>query len=651
MSQITIRNLTFCFRGPALFEEINCEIQAGQRIGLLGRNGTGKTTLLKMLAGELAPDHGEIALAPGIRLARLVQDVPEGQNATVLEMVRSGFLTPDRPAPSAVLAQDLEQYSDWEIEQHSQQMISKMQLPADAAFGSLSSGMKRRVLLARALAQQPDVLLLDEPTNHLDVEAITWLEGFLARWSGTLIFVTHDRTFLQNLATRILELDRGRLFDWQCNYATFLERKEAALETEDKQNALFDKRLAEEEAWIRQGVKARRTRNMGRVRALVEMRRERQERRDRVGKVELQIDSGLRSGQLIVALKNVSFSYGGSPVFENFSTTIMRGEKIGIIGPNGAGKSTLLKVILGKLAPESGNVRLGTNLQIAYFDQLREYLDPEQTVQDNVGEGYENITVGGRSRHIIGYLSDFLFSADRARTQIKHLSGGERNRVLLAKLFAKPANVIVLDEPTNDLDLETLEILEARLVDYPGTVLMVSHDRTFLDNVVTGTIVFEPEGLFEYDGGYEDWQRQRANKMALVDSNTKSGKATKPGKVAKSKGDNVVREKATPMPASPTASAESGNASPSVTTAPVPTASAAGRKLKYGEQLELEKLPKQIQELEAAILARHGEMESPGFYQRPRSEIAKLTNELQELKTQVETKYARWEELERLTQA
>jgi ATP-binding cassette subfamily F protein uup len=635
MSQITIRNLNFGFRGPALFEEINCEIEAGQRIGLLGRNGSGKTTLLKMLAGELAPDHGEIVVSSGTRLARLVQDVPEGENTSVLEMVQGGFAAASEVGVVGSRVNPVDQLSDWEIEQQSQQMISRMQLPGEAAFGSLSSGMKRRVLLARALAQQPDVLLLDEPTNHLDVEAIAWLEGFLARWTGTLIFVTHDRTFLQNLATRILELDRGRLFDWQCDYATFLDRKEAALEAEEKQNALFDKRLAEEEAWIRQGIKARRTRNMGRVRALVEMRRERQERRDRVGKVELQIDTGLRSGQLVVSLKEVSFEYDAKTIFERFSTTIMRGEKIGIIGPNGAGKSTLLKVILGKLTPSQGTVRLGTNLQIAYFDQLREHLDPEQTVQENVGEGYENITVAGRSRHIIGYLSDFLFSADRARTQIKHLSGGERNRVLLAKLFAKPANVIVLDEPTNDLDLETLEILEARLVEYPGTVLMVSHDRTFLDHVVTGTIVFEPEGLFEYDGGYEDWQRQRANRLGVSESANKGSK-NKRDSAAREKGKSTERDAPSAVAATATK-----------TSVTVPT---TGKKLKYADRLELEKLPQQIQELEAAIQKRHREMESPDFFQRPHTVVAQLTNELAEWRAQVEAKYTRWEELERLSQ-
>jgi ATP-binding cassette subfamily F protein uup len=529
-----------------------------------------------------------------------------------------------------------EDVPDWEVEQRVDQILSRMQLDGEARFGSLSSGMKRRVLLARALVQDPDVLLLDEPTNHLDVEAIQWLEGFLTRWSGTLIFVTHDRAFLQKLATRILELDRGQLFDWQCDYETFLQRKEAALEAEEKQNALFDKRLAEEEAWIRQGIKARRTRNMGRVRALVEMRRLRQERRDKVGKVDLQIDAGLRSGQMVVSLKDVSFAYGDKAVFEHFSTTIMRGDKVGIIGPNGAGKSTLLRVLLGKLPASRGQVRLGTNLQVAYFDQLREQLDPEQTVQDNVGDGYENITINGRSRHIIGYLSDFLFSAERARTAIKHLSGGERNRVLLAKLFAKAANVIVLDEPTNDLDLETLEILEARLVEYPGTVLMVSHDRTFLDNVVTSTIAFESSGVFEYDGGYADWQRQMSQKNAAA---TKSQPRDK--KVAAAA---PAREKASTAATMTPAGTDKSAAPP----AGPPT---AGRRLKYAERLELERLPQQIQDMEAQIQQRQQQMEAAEFFQRSHAEVTRFTVDLAALQAKAEAMYARWDELERMAKA
>jgi ABC transport system ATP-binding/permease protein len=622
MSQITLRGVSFRFRGPALFEEIDCEIQSGQRIGLLGRNGSGKSTLMKMLVGEVAPDSGQVVLAPGTRLARLVQDVPAGEDLSVLALVRQGGSQPN----------DSVDVADWEIEQRAEQLVSRMQLPADALFSSLSSGMKRRVLLAQALVQQPDVLLLDEPTNHLDVEAIQWLENFLARWPGTLIFVTHDRSFLQKLATRILELDRGRLFDWQCDYATFLERKEAALEAEEKQNALFDKRLAEEEVWIRQGIKARRTRNMGRVRALVEMRQQRQERRDRVGKVELQIDTGLRSGQLVIAMKQVSFRYGDKAIFEDFSSTIMRGEKVGIIGPNGAGKSTLLKVMLGKLAPTQGQVRLGTNLQIAYFDQLREQLDPEQTVQDNVGEGYDHLTIGGRSRHIIGYLSDFLFSAERARTQIKHLSGGERNRVLLAKLFAKPANLIVLDEPTNDLDLETLEILEARLVDYPGTVLMVSHDRTFLDNVVTSTIAFEADGVHEYDGGYADWQRQTAKKTG--------NNAKKPSGNAKS-----IEQKQTTSNQN-SAQASQPNPSQTTTKAAVPT-----RKLKYTERVELEKLPGQIEALEARIAELQAETASPAFYQQPPAKIVSFNQDLAQQQEKLASLYSRWEELEQCSRS
>ena len=384
-----------------------------------------------------------------------------------------------------------------------------MQLAAEARFETLSSGMKRRVLLARALVSDPDLLLLDEPTNHLDLAAIEWLEDFLLRWKTTLIFVTHDRMFLRKLATRILEIDRGRLFDWSCDYDTFLSRKEAALAAEETQNALFDKKLAEEEVWIRTGIKARRTRNEGRVRALEKLRRIRSDRREASGKVQLAIQEGERSGMLVAEVDSVSFAYGERSIVRDFSTSIMRGDKVGIIGPNGAGKTTLLRILLGQLQPQAGSVRLGTNLQVAYFDQLRQQLNDEASVQDNVADGYDTVQIGGCSRHVIGYLRDFLFSPERARMPVKFLSGGERNRLLLAKLFTKPANVIVLDEPTNDLDTETLELLEERLVEFAGTVLLVSHDRTFLNNVVTSTIVFEEGGVREYFGGYDDWLRQR----------------------------------------------------------------------------------------------------------------------------------------------
>jgi ATP-binding cassette subfamily F protein uup len=481
-----------------------------------------------------------------------------------------------------------------------------MELPAEARFEALSSGMKRRVLLAQALVSSPDVLLLDEPTNHLDLAAIEWLENFLGRWDGTLIFITHDRMFLRKLASRILEIDRGRLFDWSCDYETFLARKEAALAAEQRQSALFDKKLAEEEVWIRTGIKARRTRNEGRVRALEELRRVRSERRDGAGKVQLAIQEGERSGMLVAEVKEVSFAYEDRPIFRDFSTSIMRGDKIGIIGPNGAGKTTLLRVLLGQLAPQSGSVRLGTNLQTAYFDQLRQQLHDDSSVADNVGDGYDTVRTGSGSRHIIGYLRDFLFSPERARTPVRFLSGGERNRVLLAKLFAKPANVIVLDEPTNDLDFETLELLEERLVEFEGTVLLVSHDRAFLNNVVTSTIVFEPDGIREYVGGYDDWLRQR-------------------------------RPADTDQPAKP-----------AITFRRARPGSTAARRLTYKERQELDGLPAAIEQFEAEINALHHEMAEPAFYQQPGNRIAVENARLKSLEEHLAAAYERWELLDTL---
>ena len=503
MPLVTVNELSIGYRGPLLLDEVSCQIDSGQRIGLLGRNGAGKTTFMKILSGEVEPDSGEVIVGPYTNVALLPQDVPQGMNGTVADIVALGT----RPTK----IQEPDDHPEWKLEQQVQQILSRMELDGDARFEVLSSGMKRRVLLAQALVSSPDLLLLDEPTNHLDIDAITWLEGFLSRWNTTLIFVTHDRMFLRKLATRILEIDRGRIFDWSCDYDTFLERKQATLDAQEKQNELFDKKLAEEEVWIRQGIKARRTRNEGRVRALERMRQERTERRSTTGKVKLQIEQGMRSGNLIADVKKVTFAYDDRPIFRDFSTTIMRGDKVGIIGPNGAGKTTLLRVLLGQLAPQEGSVRLGTNLQISYFDQLREQLNEDQTVQDNVGDGSDSIQIGGKSKHVLGYLQDFLFNPERSRTLVRFLSGGERNRVLLARLFAKPANVIVLDEPTNDLDTETLELLEERLVEFQGTMLLVSHDRAFLNNVVTSTIAFEDNDVKEYVGGYDDWLRQRAD--------------------------------------------------------------------------------------------------------------------------------------------
>jgi len=602
MPLITVKNLRIGFRGPALLDDVSCQIEPGQRIGLLGRNGAGKTTLMRILSGQVQPDGGEVIVSPGAKVSLLPQDVPLELPGSVRDVVSQGLPPSD----------DDHQHA-WQAEQRLERILENMDLPSDAPCQSLSSGMKRRVLIARSLVANPDLLLLDEPTNHLDLASIEWLEDFLSRWSTTLLFVTHDRMFLRKLATRILEIDRGRLFDWSCDYDTFLDRKEAALAAEEKQNALFDKKLAEEEVWIRTGIKARRTRNEGRVRALEALRRQRSERRDDPGKVRMAIQDGERSGMLVVRVDNVSFSYGDRPIFRDFSTDVMRGDKIGIMGPNGAGKTTLLRTLLGQLKPQAGSVKLGTNLQIAYFDQLRQQLVDDASVQDNVGDGYDTIRIGGGSRHVIGYLRDFLFSPERARTPVRFLSGGERNRVLLAKLFAKPANVIVLDEPTNDLDAETLELLEERLVQFEGTVLVVSHDREFLNNVVTSTIVFEADNVREYFGGYDDWVRQRANRPGLS-----------------------KRSNATPPKAGTTKSPEPATSN----------GNAAKRRLSFKEQRELETLPGTIEGCERDIQALHESMAQPQFYQQPGPRIAEAQARLQELEQQLADSYARWEKLD-----
>ena len=600
MSLIIVSELRIGFRGPPLLDGISCRIEPDQRIGLLGRNGAGKTTLLRILSGEVEPDGGNVAFAPGAKVARLAQDVPKGLAGSIREVVALGL------PHGAVEEGD----TAWKSEQQLKRVLTEMKLPAEARFEVLSSGMKRRVLLAQAIVAEPDLLLLDEPTNHLDLTAIEWLEDFLLRWKGALLFITHDRMFLRRLATRILEIDRGRLFDWSCDYDTFVIRKEAALAAEETQNALFDKKLAEEEVWIRTGIKARRTRNEGRVRALERLRLIRSNRREATGKVQMAIQEAERSGMLVAEIEGVSFSYGERSIVRDFSTSIMRGDKVGIIGPNGAGKTTLLRILLGQLQPQSGSVRLGTNLQIAYFDQLRQQLNDDASVQDNVADGYDTVQVGGSSRHVIGYLRDFLFSPERARLPVKFLSGGERNRLLLAKLFTKPANVIVLDEPTNDLDTETLELLEDRLVNFAGTVLLVSHDRAFLNNVVTSTIVFEKQGVREYFGGYDDWVRQRK-----------------------------------PI-AGPRSSARSTARMPSKGVSEPP--GEAKRKLTFKERKELEGLPEKIEQYDAEIAALHREMSEPQFYRQPGTQIASEQARLKQLEEQLAAAYQRWEELEQL---
>ncbi|MBB3207619.1 ATP-binding cassette subfamily F protein uup [Rhodopirellula rubra] len=617
---ITLENISIGFRGPQLLDDVTVRISRGDRIGLLGRNGAGKTTLLKILAGDITPDHGNVVADAGanLRVARLTQDVPADIHCNVHDlMMAKGDAIPG--LAGSIGPADHATREDWEIEQLVEETLSRMDLPGDAAFDSLSSGMKRRVLLARTIAAKPDLLLLDEPTNHLDIHSILWLEKFLKSWPGTLMFITHDRSFLQTLADRIWEVDRGRLFDWTCDYPTFLKRKAAALEAEEKQNALFDKRLAEEEAWIRQGIKARRTRNEGRVRALKALRVQRSERRTTEATAKLNLQTASRGGALVAKLENVSFSYGDRTIVNDFSTLVMRGDKIGIIGPNGAGKTTLLKLILGGLKPTEGTIKLGTNLKVAYFDQLRDTLDPELTVTENVGGGSDKVIVGDKTKHIVGYLQDYLFTPERARTPVKYLSGGERNRALLAKLMTQPANVIVLDEPTNDLDAETLEMLEEQLVNFDGTLLMVSHDRTFLNNVVTSTIVFEhdeaPGTVNEYSGGYDEWEAARANR---VDT---SAKNETPNRISKAKIQ------------SPTSSQET------------PTESKPAR-LSYNEQRELKQLPTKIESLEKKIEQLHAEMAAPDFYQSGGETIAATSKVLRQTESELETAFTRWEELE-----
>ncbi len=614
MPLITVSDLSIRFRGPALLDGVSCLIDNGERIGLLGRNGAGKTSFLKILAGQLEPDHGRVQLSNGARVALLRQDVPNDLSGSVRQVVLQGVHR--QSTGDAAEAAEL----DWQAEHRVDQITSRMELDPDAQVAAMSSGLKRRVLLAQALVDRPDVLLLDEPTNHLDIDAITWLEGFLSSWPATLIFITHDRQFLRSLATRILEIEAGQLFDWTCDYPTFLRRKLDALAAQEKQDALFDKRLAEEEVWIRQGIKARRTRNEGRVRRLEQMRLARSQRSVKTGTAQLQIQEGMRSGNLVAELSEVSFAHPGTsaptPILEGFSSTIMRGDKLGIIGRNGTGKTTLLKIMLGKLQPDSGRVRLGSNLQIAYFDQLRDQLDEEKTVEEDVADGYQSLTIDGRPRHVLGYLQDFLFSPERARTPIKFLSGGERNRVLLAKLFAKPANVIVLDEPTNDLDAETLEMLEERLVEYQGTLLVVSHDREFLNNVVTSCIAFEalPDGrraVNEYVGGYDDWQRQVAQRSVAEENLSRTAANGK-----KSQQPDPVSAALTP------------------------------KKLSFREQRELEAIPAQIEKIEAQLAARHASMADPQFYKQSGTEISSQQRELKELDQQLSDLYARWQELD-----
>lgn len=630
MALLSLRDIRLAFSDHPVLDGVGMQIEEGERVCLVGRNGEGKSSLMRIVCGEMKADGGEVLVSKGTRIARLSQDVPQDIEGRVFDVVAAGIgdmgtaLSAYRRAVAAVekdasqmpelenAQQAVDASGGWESYQTVETVLSRLKLDADAEFSALSGGLKRRVMLARALASDPDVLLLDEPTNHLDIESITWLEDFLLRHVKTLFFVTHDRALLRRLATRIVELDRGHISDWSCDYDTYLVRKEELLHAEEKEWERFEIKLAEEEVWLRKGVTARRHRNQGRLRDLHKMREQRQKRRYRPGLAKMQLQEGGLSGKLVAEAENISLSFGEHKIFTDFSAAIMRGDRVGIIGPNGAGKTTLLRVLLGELTPDAGSVRLGTKLEVAYFDQLRSVLDPDVRAYEAVAEGNDWVTIDGRRKHVMGYLQDFLFSRDRARTKVHALSGGERNRLLLAKLFTQPANVLVLDEPTNDLDAETLDLLEELLMQYSGTVIVVSHDRAFLNNVVTSTIAFDDDGeVREYVGGYDDWQRQRSTYA------DEAQEAPKPAK----KRERVRAD--------------------------------GKRKLSFGEkrerdqlQEELDALPQNLEELEARQEELGKKLEDPDFYGRDPQGFASCSEELEGLSPQLDALLERWEVIE-----
>jgi len=601
MALLSLQKVSIRFGGPLLLDKADLQLERGERVCLIGRNGEGKSTLLKLINGELLPDSGDVARQKGLCTAYLSQEIPRELNGTVFEIVSSGL---EKVGRNHARRDD---DHDWEERHQVEKVISLMELDANAEFKVLSSGLKRRVLLAKGLVSKPEILLLDEPTNHLDIASINWLEEFLLRYEGTVFFVTHDRVFLKNIARRIVEIDRGNLVDWECDYETFHLRKQAVLDAEGKQWSTFDKKLAKEEVWLRQGIKARRTRNEGRVRGLEKMRTLRRERRTLNGTVRMQAQEAERSGMKVINVEDLGYGYDDTPVIRGFSTTIMRGDKVGIIGPNGAGKSTLLRLLLGELTPQQGIVQHGTQLQIAYFDQLREQLQEDKSVFYNIGDGNDFISLNGKQQHVIGYLQKFLFSPERAQINVSVLSGGERNRLLLARLFTSPANVIVMDEPTNDLDVETLELLEELLMDYKGSLLLVSHDRAFLNNVVTSTIVFEGDGKAnEYVGGYDDWFRQR--------------KQVEPDKKKRTQLKTDKAEGRTERP----------------------------RKLNYKEQRELAALPQKIEELEEEQNQLNQAVNDPILYKKGNDEATDIRTRLSTLHSELDSAYQRWEVLETL---
>ena len=622
MPLITLQDIFLSYGQPPLIDHLNLVVEPNERVCLIGRNGAGKSTLLKILTGQIVPDEGSIKRSSGVTVAQLEQSVPHDAQGTVFDVIAQGLGAEgeliktfhhliqqlnDNPSPKVMndyeeCQAELERVNGWDINQRVESIITKMDLNPDVDISSLSGGYKRRVLLARALVCNPDLLLLDEPTNHLDIEAIQWVEQFLLKWEGSLLFISHDRRFMDNLANRFIEIDRGKLQDYNCDYSTYLVRKEENLEIEERQNALFDKRLSQEEVWIRQGIKARRTRNEGRVRALESMRSEYVARRKQLGTARMDIHQAEKSGKIVAEATDVTFAFGdGEAVVKNFSTLIQRGDKVGFIGRNGVGKTTLIKLLLGELTAQQGTIKTGTNLNVAYFDQYRSALDEDKTVQDNVSGGRDMLEIAGKSRHVISYLQDFLFAPERCRQPVKALSGGERNRLLLAKLFTQPSNVLVLDEPTNDLDIDTLDLLEELLINYKGTVILVSHDRAFLNNVVTSTLVFDGSGTIEqYVGGYDDWLRQR--------------KTEQTAKVA-------------------TPKVQSKSSTPSI-------------KLSYKDQRELDSLPAEIEGLEVSISEISGTISEPGFYQTDRAAIEVVEGRLANAQKQLAESYARWELLE-----
>jgi ATP-binding cassette subfamily F protein uup len=626
MPLLSFDSVSIAFGPEALLDHASFQIDPGERVCLIGRNGAGKSTLLKLAEGSIKPDEGEIWRQPALRIAQLSQELIASETDTVFDVVAGGLqeigaLLAEYHHVSHEVGRDasllrrmewlqheIETRDGWRMHERIDNILEIHRLSADASIAELSGGWRRRVALARALVGDPDLLLLDEPTNHLDVEVIQWLEDALLEFRGGVLFVTHDRALLTRLATRILELDRGVLNSWPGDYPNFLAKKAAALEEEARHAALFDKKLAQEEAWIRRGIKARRTRNEGRVRALFALREQRKLRREVQGRAQFSVDEAQASGKLVALAEKISFGWNGTPIVRDFSVRILRGDRIALLGPNGAGKTTLLKLLLGELEPDTGTVRLGTKLEVAYFDQLRMQLAQGKTVIENIGEGSDYIDIAGERRHVIGYLQDFLFSPDRARTQVATLSGGERNRLLLARLFSQPANLLVLDEPTNDLDIETLELLEERLLEFSGTILLVSHDRAFVDNVATSTLAFEGDGqVFEYVGGYTDWLRQRRSPAEAL---------------------------AAVAPQSRSASVAAAASAPPLA------------KLSYKEQRELEQLPARIETLERLQSELNETISRPVFYKRDAADQAGVQTRLSEVSAELGAAYARWESLE-----